>query len=80
MAKRPLRELGYITTAMYKAPHDPVVDHVMRTRREAHIGGSSIRDDDVKGLLKLSGVSFAQQQRMREQRERRRAMNVVTEA
>ncbi|WP_348766665.1 lipid A biosynthesis acyltransferase [uncultured Salinisphaera sp.] len=52
MAKRPLRELGYITTAMYKAPHDPVVDHVMRTRREAHIGGSSIRDDDVKGLLK----------------------------
>ncbi|MES1930715.1 lipid A biosynthesis lauroyl acyltransferase [Salinisphaera dokdonensis CL-ES53] len=52
MAKGPLRELGYVTTAMYKAPHDPVVDHVMRTRREAHIGGSSIRDDDVKGLLK----------------------------
>jgi len=52
MAKRPLRELGYVTTAMYKAPHDPVVDHVMRTRREAHIGGSSIRDDDVKGLLR----------------------------
>lgn len=52
MAKRPLRELGYVTTAMYKAPHDPVVDQVMRMRREAHIGGSSIRDDDVKGLLK----------------------------
>lgn len=52
MAKTPLRELGYITTAMYKAPHNPVVDHVMRSRREAHIGGSSIRDDNVKGLLR----------------------------
>jgi len=52
MAKRPLRELGYTTTAMYKPPHDPVVDHVMRTRREAHIGGSSIADSDVKGLLR----------------------------
>lgn len=52
MAKKPLRELGYTTTAMYKPPHDPVVDHVMRTRREAHIGGSSIADSDVKGLLR----------------------------
>lgn len=52
MALRPLRELGYMTTAMYKAPHDPVVDHVMRTRREALIDGSGIRDDDVKGLLR----------------------------
>ncbi|GAB3678606.1 lipid A biosynthesis lauroyl acyltransferase [Salinisphaera aquimarina] len=51
MAKRPLLELGYETTAMYKPPHDPVVDHVMRSRREAHIGGASIADDDVKGLL-----------------------------
>lgn len=52
MAHQRLADLGYITTAMYKAPHDPVVDHVMRTRRELHIGGSSIRDDDVKGLLR----------------------------
>ncbi|MES1925750.1 lipid A biosynthesis lauroyl acyltransferase [Salinisphaera sp. T31B1] len=51
MAKPFLRELGYTTTAMYKAPHDPVVDHVMRTRREAHIGGASIPDDDVVSLL-----------------------------
>lgn len=52
MAKPYLRELGYRTTAMYKAPHDPVVDHVMRTRREAHIGGASIPDDQVMRLLK----------------------------
>lgn len=52
MAKPHLRALGYRTTAMYKAPHDPVIDHVMRTRREAHIGGASIPDDDMMGLLK----------------------------
>lgn len=52
MAHQRLADLGYTTTAMYKAPHDPVVDHVMRSRREHHIGGASIRDDDVKGLLR----------------------------
>jgi len=51
MAKRPLKALGYNTTAMYKPPHDPVIDYVMRTRREAHIGGQSIADDDVVSLL-----------------------------
>jgi len=51
MAKEPLKALGYRTTAMYKPPHDPVVNHVMRTRREAHIGGQSIANDDVVALL-----------------------------
>lgn len=47
-----LRDFGIETTAMYKPPHDPVVDHVMRTRREAHIGGKSIAYKDVKGFLR----------------------------
>lgn len=47
-----LREFGIETTAMYKPPHDPVVDHVMRSRREAHIGGKSIPYKDVKGFLR----------------------------
>jgi len=51
MAQKYMATLGFDTTAMYKPPHDPVVDHVMKTRREAHIGGASIADDDVVGLL-----------------------------
>ena len=51
MAREYLAELGFTTTAMYKPPHDPVVEYVMRTRREAHIGGASIVDSDVVGLL-----------------------------
>lgn len=47
-----LRRYGVETTAMYKPPHDPVIDHVMRTRREAHIGGQSIPYKDVKGFLR----------------------------
>src|SRR5699024_1634080 len=47
-----LREFGVETTAMYKPPHDPVIDHVMRTRREVHIGGKSIPYKDVKGFLR----------------------------
>src|SRR5699024_4445686 len=38
--------------AMYKPPHDPVIDHVMRTRREAHIGGKSIPYKNVKGFIR----------------------------
>lgn len=51
MAQKYMTDLGFDTTAMYKPPHDPVVDYVMRTRREAHIGGASIADNDVVGLL-----------------------------
>ncbi|RJS94704.1 lysophospholipid acyltransferase family protein [Salinisphaera sp. Q1T1-3] len=51
MAQKTMRELGFDTTAMYKPPRDPVVERVMRTRREAHIGGASIPDDDVMALL-----------------------------
>ncbi|MDN5754081.1 MAG: lysophospholipid acyltransferase family protein, partial [Nitrosospira sp.] len=52
IGQRYLREFGIETTAMYKPPHDPVVDHVMRTRREAHIGGKSIPYNDIKGFLR----------------------------
>ena len=52
MAQIHLKRLGLTTTAMYKPPHDPVVDYVMRRRREHHIGGRSIPNDDVRGLLK----------------------------
>lgn len=52
IGQRYLREFGIETTAMYKPPHDPVVDHVMRTRREAHIGGKSIPYRDIKGFLR----------------------------
>lgn len=51
MAQKYMSELGFSTTAMYKPPRDPVVDRVMRTRREAHIGGSSIPASDVVALL-----------------------------
>lgn len=51
MAQKYMTALGFDTTAMYKPPHDPVVNYVMRTRRETHIGGASIADDDVRGLL-----------------------------
>lgn len=47
-----LRQFGIETTAMYKPPHDPVIDHVMRTRREAHIGGQSIPYKNIKGFLR----------------------------
>lgn len=52
MAQIHLQRAGVVTTAMYKSPHDPVVDYVMRSRREAHIGETSIDKDDVRGLLK----------------------------
>lgn len=52
MAQIHLQRAGVVTTAMYKSPHDPVVDYVMRRRREAHIGETSIDKDDVRGLLK----------------------------
>lgn len=51
MAQKYMAELGFTTTAMYKPPRDPVVERVMRTRREAHIGGASIADNDVVALL-----------------------------
>lgn len=51
MAQRYMTQLGFDTTAMYKPPHDPVVNYVMKTRREAHIGGASIADNDVVSLL-----------------------------
>ncbi|MES1955281.1 lysophospholipid acyltransferase family protein [Salinisphaera hydrothermalis] len=51
MAQKYMAELGFQTTAMYKPPKDPVVERVMRTRREAHIGGASIADSDVVALL-----------------------------
>lgn len=64
-----LRELGVETTAMYKPPHDPVVDHVMRTRRETHIGDRSIADSNLKGLLRAlkrgDAVWYAGDQRAR---------------
>lgn len=64
-----LRELGVKTTAMYKPPHDPVVDYVMRTRRETHIGGKSIADNNLKGLLRAlkkgNAVWYAGDQRAR---------------
>ncbi len=64
-----LRDVGVETTAMYKPPHDPVVDHVMRTRREAHIGGKSIADNNLKGLLRAlkkgDAVWYAGDQRAR---------------
>ena len=47
-----LRQFDIETTAMYKPPHDPVIDHVMRTRREAHIGGKSIPYKNVKGFIR----------------------------
>lgn len=52
MAQIHLQREGVVTTAMYKPPHDPVVDYVMRRQRESHIGEGSIHKDDVRGLLK----------------------------
>lgn len=52
MAQIHLRRMGITTTAVYKAPHNPVVDYVMRRRREAHIGERSIPKKDVRGMLK----------------------------
>lgn len=70
-----LRQLGVETTAMYKPPHDPVVDHVMRTRREAHIGGQSIPYKDVKGFLRAlrrgDAVWYAGDQRASRRRGKR---------
>ena len=71
MAKRPLSELGITTTAMYKPPHDPVIDYVMRNRREHHIGEASIRQDQVKTLVRAlrnkRAVWYAADQRASEQ-------------
>src|SRR5699024_3077893 len=47
-----LRALGVNHTAMYKPAHDPVINNVMRTPREAHIGGDSIAHNNPKGLLR----------------------------
>lgn len=52
MAQLYLKRLGIRTTAMYRPPHNAVVDTVMRKRREHHIGGASIPDSDVRGLLR----------------------------
>jgi len=52
MAQIHLRRQGIVTTAMYKAPHNPVVNRVMRNRRETHIGERSIPKDDVRGMIK----------------------------
>jgi KDO2-lipid IV(A) lauroyltransferase len=51
MAQKYMAGLGFETTAMYKPPRDPVLDRVMKQRRDAHIGGASIPDDDVVALL-----------------------------
>lgn len=71
MAKKPLKSLGVITTAMYKPPHDPVIDYVMRNRREHHIGEASIRQDQVKTLIRTlrnkRAVWYAADQRASEQ-------------
>lgn len=70
MAQIHLQRLGVTTTAMYKPPHDAVIDHVMRNRRERHIGEASIRHDEVKALVRAlrSGraVWYAADQRARE--------------
>lgn len=70
MAQIHLQRLGMITTAMYKPPHDAVIDYVMRSRRERHIGEASIRHDAVKTLVRAlrSGraVWYAADQRARE--------------
>lgn len=47
-----LKRLGVVTTGMYKPPHNPVIDRVMRSRREFHLGERSIPKDDVRGLVK----------------------------
>ncbi len=52
LARNLLAEEGVVTTAMYKPPHDPVVDKVMRARRDAIIGESSIRYDQLKDFLR----------------------------
>lgn len=71
MAKKPMRSLGITTTAMYKPPHDPVIDYVMRNRREHHIGEASIRQDQVKTLVRAlrnkRAVWYAADQRASEQ-------------
>lgn len=52
MAHIHLSQRGITTTAMYKPPHDPVVDYVMRRRREKHIGEASIRQKEVKAMVR----------------------------
>lgn len=51
LGQRYLAELGYRTTAMYKPPHDPVIDRVMRRQYEAHAGQASMTDENVVDLL-----------------------------
>lgn len=69
MAQMHLKRLGIATTGMYKAPHNPVVDRVMRRRREFHLGERSIPKDDVRGLVKAlkrgHAVWYAADQRAR---------------
>ncbi|MAA73511.1 MAG: lipid A biosynthesis acyltransferase [Salinisphaeraceae bacterium] len=52
LARIKLAEEGVVTTAMYKPPHDPVIDRVMRRRRDHLIGESSIRYDRLKDFLR----------------------------
>lgn len=52
MAHIQLKRLGIATTGVYKPPHNPVIDRVMRRRREAFIGERIIPKDDVRGLVK----------------------------
>lgn len=51
MSKQYLSALGYRLTAMFKPPHDPVVDHVIRRQYHAHIGPNPITDNDVVKLI-----------------------------
>lgn len=70
MAQIHLKRLGIVTTAMYKPPHNRVIDHVMQTRREKHIGEASISYKDVRGLIRAlrSGraVWYASDQKARQ--------------
>ncbi len=71
MAKLHLDRLGVFTNGMYKPPHDPVLDYVMQRRREHHIGEASIRQDQVKTLVRAlrnkRAVWYAADQRASEQ-------------
>lgn len=51
MARKYVHELGFNITALYKPPANPVIERVMRRRREAHIGGTAIPARDVAGLI-----------------------------
>lgn len=59
MVRMELKRLGMNVTGMYKPPHNPVVDRVMRSRREFHLGERSIPKDDVRGLVKALKQGYA---------------------